>query len=158
VAPRRQVVDINKCNGCHSYLSLHGENRNQIEMCVLCHNPSENDISQRTNPNASPAEVQKATADATERIQQMLKAIPTDELLDAMVPVYQNYLSHSDIKAINEFYGSPTGQKLLKNTNAMTIDAMQAAQSVMKKHMAEIQSQIEKTAADESRTTSAQPK
>ena len=53
VAPRRTVVDINKCNGCHSYLSLHGENRNQIEMCVLCHNPSETDSSTRsaaTNP------------------------------------------------------------------------------------------------------------
>ena len=49
VTPRRQVVDINKCNTCHNYLSLHGENRNQIEMCVLCHNPSENDISQRPN-------------------------------------------------------------------------------------------------------------
>src|ERR1019366_3444575 len=48
VAPRRTVVDINKCNGCHSFLSLHGENRNQIEMCVLCHNPSENDSSTRS--------------------------------------------------------------------------------------------------------------
>jgi OmcA/MtrC family decaheme c-type cytochrome len=47
VQPRRQVVDIAKCNGCHSFLSLHGENRNQIEQCVLCHNPSENDISVR---------------------------------------------------------------------------------------------------------------
>ena len=36
-------MDIAKCNGCHSNLSLHGENRNQIEQCVLCHNPSEND-------------------------------------------------------------------------------------------------------------------
>src|ERR1035437_172539 len=43
VAPRRQVVDIAKCNGCHSFLSLHGENRNQIEECVLCHNPSMDD-------------------------------------------------------------------------------------------------------------------
>ena len=43
VVPRRKVVDIAKCNGCHSFLSLHGENRNQIEQCVLCHNPSEND-------------------------------------------------------------------------------------------------------------------
>jgi OmcA/MtrC family decaheme c-type cytochrome len=49
IVPRRQVVDVAKCNGCHSYLSLHGENRNQIEMCVLCHNPSENDVSQRPN-------------------------------------------------------------------------------------------------------------
>src|SRR5262249_5460730 len=46
---RRKVVDIAKCNACHSYLSVHGENRNQIEMCVLCHNPSETDISQRVN-------------------------------------------------------------------------------------------------------------
>ena len=53
IQPRRQVVDIAKCNGCHSFLSLHGENRNQIEMCVLCHNPSENDGVRRavaTNP------------------------------------------------------------------------------------------------------------
>jgi hypothetical protein len=110
------------------------------------------------HPNADPAEVQKAATDATERIQQTLKAIPTDELLDAMVPVYQKYLTHSDIKAINEFYGSPTGQKLLRDTSAMMIEAMQAAQSVMKKHMPEIQAQIEKAAADESRTTPAPPK
>ena len=47
VFARRQVVDVNKCNGCHSFLSLHGENRNQIEMCVLCHNPSETDAARR---------------------------------------------------------------------------------------------------------------
>jgi OmcA/MtrC family decaheme c-type cytochrome len=43
MAPRRTVVDIAKCNSCHTALSLHGENRNQIEQCVMCHNPSEND-------------------------------------------------------------------------------------------------------------------
>src|SRR5207244_4888261 len=62
VTPRRQVVDIAKCNGCHVALSLHGENRNQIEQCVLCHNPSENDGARRpvalvaadkTQPNQS---------------------------------------------------------------------------------------------------------
>jgi OmcA/MtrC family decaheme c-type cytochrome len=53
VAARRQVVSIDKCNGCHQFLSLHGENRNQIEMCVLCHNPSETDLPVKalaTNP------------------------------------------------------------------------------------------------------------
>lgn len=49
VTPRRKVVDIAKCNGCHTTLSVHGENRNQIEMCVLCHNPSETDSSTRAN-------------------------------------------------------------------------------------------------------------
>ncbi len=110
------------------------------------------------HPTANPAEVQKATTDATERFQAMLKAIPTDELLDAMVPVYQKYLTHSDIKAINEFYGSPTGQKLLKDSTAMMVESMQAAQSVMSKHMPEIQAQMEKVAADKSQSTSATPK
>jgi len=47
VVQRRKVVDIAKCNACHTYLSIHGENRNQIEMCVLCHNPVDTDASTR---------------------------------------------------------------------------------------------------------------
>jgi len=43
VTPRRKVVDIANCNQCHSFLSLHGGNRNQIEQCVLCHNPNQTD-------------------------------------------------------------------------------------------------------------------
>jgi OmcA/MtrC family decaheme c-type cytochrome len=40
---RRTVVALNNCNQCHARLSLHGENRNQIEQCVLCHNPGGDD-------------------------------------------------------------------------------------------------------------------
>ena len=55
VAPRRKVADIANCNQCHFSLSAHGDNRNEIEMCVLCHNPSNTDAAQR--PNATdPAE------------------------------------------------------------------------------------------------------
>ena len=43
VQARRQVVSIDKCNGCHVALSTHGENRNRIDQCVICHNPSETD-------------------------------------------------------------------------------------------------------------------
>src|SRR5579871_2807000 len=43
VQARRTVVTLTQCNSCHAKLSLHGENRNQIEMCVICHNPSETD-------------------------------------------------------------------------------------------------------------------
>jgi OmcA/MtrC family decaheme c-type cytochrome len=47
VTPRRTVVAIANCNACHAQLSLHGGLRNQIEMCVLCHNPSDTDSSTR---------------------------------------------------------------------------------------------------------------
>ena len=40
VQPRRTVVQTVSCNQCHTLLSIHGDNRNQTEMCVLCHNPS----------------------------------------------------------------------------------------------------------------------
>jgi OmcA/MtrC family decaheme c-type cytochrome len=49
VVPRRTVVSIAKCNACHTTLSVHGENRNQIEMCVLCHNPVDTDAPVRAN-------------------------------------------------------------------------------------------------------------
>jgi OmcA/MtrC family decaheme c-type cytochrome len=40
VQPRRAVAQTASCNKCHFFLSFHGDNRNQVEMCVLCHNPS----------------------------------------------------------------------------------------------------------------------
>jgi OmcA/MtrC family decaheme c-type cytochrome len=36
-----------KCNACHASLSLHGDNRNAIEQCVLCHNPTGSDAARR---------------------------------------------------------------------------------------------------------------
>ena len=47
VTPRRTVVQLANCNGCHSSLSVHGDNRNQIVMCVLCHNPNTTDADMR---------------------------------------------------------------------------------------------------------------
>jgi OmcA/MtrC family decaheme c-type cytochrome len=47
VQPRRTIVTTAKCNQCHSFLSLHGTNRNQTEYCVFCHNPKETDQSRR---------------------------------------------------------------------------------------------------------------
>ena len=44
---RRTVVSLDKCNACHNYLSLHGTNRDKIEACVVCHNPSETDATTR---------------------------------------------------------------------------------------------------------------
>ena len=47
--PRRQVVDVpTKCDRCHDVLNVHGSNRNNNgQLCVLCHNPSNTDVSKR---------------------------------------------------------------------------------------------------------------
>jgi len=55
VQPRHQVAQIANCNQCHYDLSFHGDNRNDVEMCILCHNPSNTDIAQRSSAT-DPAE------------------------------------------------------------------------------------------------------
>jgi OmcA/MtrC family decaheme c-type cytochrome len=47
VTPRRTVVLETNCNACHVALSEHGSLRNNPEYCVLCHNPSNTDFTQR---------------------------------------------------------------------------------------------------------------
>lgn len=39
VQPRRAVVSTAKCNACHGALALHGDNRNEVMECGVCHNP-----------------------------------------------------------------------------------------------------------------------
>jgi OmcA/MtrC family decaheme c-type cytochrome len=53
VAERRQVVDQASCNDCHSELALHGSQRQNVEYCVLCHNPAATDEARRP-PEAMP--------------------------------------------------------------------------------------------------------
>jgi OmcA/MtrC family decaheme c-type cytochrome len=55
VQPRREVAQIENCNQCHIDLALHGSNRNDVRLCVFCHNPKNTDAARR--PSATdPAE------------------------------------------------------------------------------------------------------
>ncbi|HXH42043.1 MAG TPA: OmcA/MtrC family decaheme c-type cytochrome [Thermoanaerobaculia bacterium] len=47
VTPRRTVVAVAQCNSCHDVLGLHGGQRMVTEECVICHNPTNSDISKR---------------------------------------------------------------------------------------------------------------
>jgi OmcA/MtrC family decaheme c-type cytochrome len=55
--PRRQVVDIDKCNVCHDRLALHGGQRFVVNECVICHNPNATDVSQRPADVGSPESI-----------------------------------------------------------------------------------------------------
>jgi len=52
VAPRRTIIAEANCNNCHVALSLHGTLRNNVEYCVMCHNPSNTDASTRATAAA----------------------------------------------------------------------------------------------------------
>ncbi len=47
-APRRDSVNVQKCDDCHNQLSIHGSNRtDNVQVCAVCHNPNATDIVQR---------------------------------------------------------------------------------------------------------------
>jgi OmcA/MtrC family decaheme c-type cytochrome len=56
---RRQVVDQQLCANCHGEFSkdfsVHGGSRNQVEYCVLCHNPTASDVARRKRDPAAVA-------------------------------------------------------------------------------------------------------
>jgi uncharacterized protein len=89
---------------------------------------------------------QNLPADAEERLNKstddMLKAFPYDEMIDAMVPVFQKHLTKGDVDALVAFYSSPTGAKMLKEMPAMMSESMQAASGVMQEMMAKMTQRV----------------
>ena len=84
--------------------------------------------------------------DAEERMNKLIgnvyKDMPIDELLDAMIPVYQKHLTKGDIDALVAFYATPTGEKMLKEMPAIMSESMQAASGVLQEMMAKMTQRI----------------
>jgi OmcA/MtrC family decaheme c-type cytochrome len=55
--PRRTIVDIAKCNVCHDHLGAHGGQRLVTQGCVVCHNPLNDDASQRPAGTGAPESI-----------------------------------------------------------------------------------------------------
>jgi OmcA/MtrC family decaheme c-type cytochrome len=57
VAPHAVEVATANCNQCHYKIQAHGMNRNQVEMCLLCHNPNTTDVARRPATAGAPMSV-----------------------------------------------------------------------------------------------------
>lgn len=86
----------------------------------------------------------------------VLKAMPVDAMLEDVIPIYQKHLTKADIDAMIAFFGTPTGQKLMREQPQMAAESMQAASVRMQKSMDEAMDRIEKmTSEDAARTDAA---
>jgi len=105
----------------------------------------------------------KLPPDFEDRVNKMmdqeLKSFPWDEMIDAMIPVYQKHLTKGDVDALLVFYSSPTGQKLLKDMPVMMGEAMQAMMPVMQKQMQGVTERMQQQVAEMMKDSKAgQPK
>jgi hypothetical protein len=82
-------------------------------------------------------------ARADHLIQETMKDMPMDAMLDDMIPIYQKHFSKTDIEAMTTFYASPTGQKMMQEMPVLTTEAMQASYARMQKQMDAIMQRAE---------------
>jgi len=95
-------------------------------------------------PNATPAQLAKLDA----IFDDILKALPVDEMVDAIVPIYQKHLTKSDLAAIVGFYSSPAGQKILKEMPAIMAEALQAGGEIGRRTFAAKSQQLDQQVAE----------
>jgi hypothetical protein len=94
----------------------------------------------------------KLPADFETRMNQMLdsmlKDMPFDEMMAAMVPSYQKHFTKGDMEGLVQFYSSSTGQKILREMPAIMAEAMQAMAPIMQKRMEDIQGRLQQQIAE----------
>lgn len=88
-------------------------------------------------PNPTPKQLE-----ALHGIQDDIVDIPLDDMINAIIPIYQRHLSKTDLEEMIRFYSSPVGQKLLREQPQIIQESMQAGVAVQDKRMDELMIKI----------------
>jgi hypothetical protein len=83
-----------------------------------------------------PAMTPEMQARTNKMMDDIIKGMPIDDLIDAMIPVYQKHFTKGNIDDLLAFYSTPTGQKLIQELPAITTEAMQAVMPISQRMMA----------------------
>ena len=73
----------------------------------------------------------------------LIKGMPFEEITQAMIPAYQQHFSKSDLEAMNAFYSSPVGQKVLQQLPAVMQEGSKAAMPIVSKYLGEWKDRME---------------
>jgi uncharacterized protein len=94
------------------------------------------------------------------RMDEFLRNFPIDEMVQAMIPVYQRHFTKGEMDDLVAFYSSPTGQKMVHELPAITAEAMQSSQAIIQRMIAQEMRHIQEeiaTIQKQSRVPSAKP-
>jgi hypothetical protein len=95
-------------------------------------------------PNVTDSDLDRATS----MTEALLKSFDLNGMLDDMIPVYQRHLTKADVTAMEGFYQTSTGQKLLKEQPAISAESMKAVQPRMEKMFNSMMDRAEKMARE----------
>lgn len=74
----------------------------------------------------------------------LVKNLPLDDIVQAMIPAYQKHFTKGDIEAMNAFYSSPVGQKVLEELPAVIQEGNEAAMPLVSNYLTEWKGRMEK--------------
>lgn len=57
------------------------------------------------------------------------KEVGPDDLTNLIIPIYDKYFTHDDIKGLISFYNTPLGKKFTKNLPQVTAESMSVGQA-----------------------------
>jgi hypothetical protein len=78
----------------------------------------------------------------------LIKGMPIDEITQAMIPTYQQHFTKGDIAAMNAFYASPVGQKVLQELPVVMQEGSQAAMPIMMKYLSDWKDRVAREMKD----------
>jgi uncharacterized protein len=78
----------------------------------------------------------------------MLKNMPFDEMMQAMMPTYEKHFTKGELQALTQFYSAPTGQKILREMPAIMSEAMEAMTPIMMKSMDQMKRDLDQQVAE----------
>jgi len=90
-------------------------------------------------PNPTPEQL----AQVDNFADKLFKNMPVDEMMEAMIPIYQKHLTKEDLDGILAFYASPIGQKLQHEQPAITQESMQAGGEIGRRRIGAMMQQMD---------------
>lgn len=91
-------------------------------------------------PNATPEQLARLQA----MTHDTFKDFTVDEIMDAVIPVYQRHFTKQDLAASIAFYSSPSGQRILDEMPGVMREAMQVGQQLAEKKMDVMMARLDK--------------
>lgn len=102
----------------------------------MMQNSAEESFRQKV-PNATPKQIKALRG----MFEEVTKA-PLDEMINAVISIYQRHLTKTDVEELIRFYSSPVGQKLLREQPQIMRESMQAGAEIQRKRMDQIQARL----------------
>lgn len=112
----------------------------------------------QANPNATPQQLQQTVQMIDTAMKQMTSDDMVDQMINAIIPIYQRHFSKADLDGLLAFYTSPVGQKFQNEQPAIAQESMQAMGDIISKKLPELtkqmKAQMDKMAAEDKKANS----